>query len=238
VKCPSQLAKIQWPWALDTRHLEQQQLELDKGLAIGLPFDLTPQKITVLASLRAALPTVVDILTGASLQFSYLMLDWDDILGKRSHKTSDFELSFRFFGAHSRLLDAVDKFLIQSVCAVELGQLVQNGHNTITHSGLQDSNHAFGPGSAILAYHALGLEIGISGEQAYQYASQGLVTRIGLPHELAWEAMRERILITTQGETIFTRTHRVPDRSVELNSPQILPGPLLEVIVCIPIVDL
>jgi hypothetical protein len=117
--------------------------------------------------------------------------------------------------------------MIEALCADELGCLLR--HSMLSMDGLNESNLAFRPGCAILGYCAIGYSLGISGEEAFEFSNQGLLMRELSAHERAWEAMRQRMIMTVQAALEFKHSHRIPDLNVELPPISRLPGPLQQV---------
>jgi hypothetical protein len=229
-----QVAAIKWPWALDDTHLERRAhaQECAGILHFEVDPDLPPSRAKVLHHLRSQFFEISQVLEGFAPHFSNLMSDWDESLRKRKHKTSNPMLTHDFVHAHNlNLLDNADTFLVQDICVPELAQLMEKSQRL---EQPDMANLAFGPGAAMLVYLVLGFWLKISAESAYRLASQGLLIRNQSDYELAWAAMRERVLLGIMGESKFRDSHRIPDFTLELPPQlQVLPGPLLEVCRCI-----
>ena len=126
-------------------------------------------------------------------------------------------------------LDFVDRQLIEAICAPEVSQMLREVLGTSDPDGLEASSAAFGPGCVILVYCAVGHALGMTGEDAFEYESQGLLERNKSRHELAWEAMKARILMTVGEVFRFEQSHRIRDLSLNIPALQILPGPMIKV---------
>ena len=53
----------------------------------------------------------------------------------------------------------------------------------VSSGGINETDLAFGPGCAILSYCAIGYVMGISGEEAFELADQGLLFRDQTPYD-------------------------------------------------------
>ena len=126
-------------------------------------------------------------------------------------------------------MDRVDRHLLEALCTTELSTRLHGMLGEATANSLVASNCAFSVGSSILAYLVLGISLGVSGEQACEYDHQGLLFRPVSDHELAWTAIRERIMLNTEQSSQFEYTHRIPCKNLDIPEVQILPGPLLQV---------
>jgi hypothetical protein len=116
-------------------------------------------------------------------------------------------------------------FIIGNVCAEELTL----GFRARGLAHYNASEVILGPGAALLSYHALGFQLGISGEYAFQLSFQNLLLRDQTLYEFAWAAISKRTLTTVLAAVKLEDTHRIPDPSIELSPVQIREGPFFEV---------
>ena len=172
---------------------------------------------------------VISVLTATSTEFAPVMKDWIDEGDRRPSRRHTFARSFQFMDGSTWFLDIVDRKLIEAICAPEVAQMLHDILGTSDPNGLDASSATFGPGCAILAYCAVGHALGISGEDALEYESQGLLGRNKSKYELAWEAMNARILLTVDAVFRFEQSHRIRDLSLNILALQILPGPMIQV---------
>ena len=221
---------ILWPWALDSRNLESQQYQNDDASTPHIP-DLPVYKSNLLVQLRLLYPHVLATVTRRSPQFSWLMNEWDEYCqrcGTRGAKP--FHQSYLFFEMHgANLLDMVDRYLIEALCTSDLARLLEHEHHKPRVRGVLNSTIAFGVGSSIFTYHAIGISLGMSGEQASEYHGQELLFHPITDQELVWHAMIERVEVTPVQMSQFECTHRIPCHTIELPGIEILPGPVLKV---------
>ena len=68
--------------------------------------------------------------------------------------------------------------------------------------------------------------MGISGEEAFELADQGLLFHDQTPYNLAWQTMQQCLTLTPIEDAQFVLSHRIPDLSIELPVIQRLSGPL------------
>ncbi|KAF8478765.1 hypothetical protein JB92DRAFT_3279574 [Gautieria morchelliformis] len=193
-----QIPKLRWPADLDTRDLEAAEAQ---GLADDQIRDiLSPAKAAAHDYLCTVIDTVAEILAQPSrTPFNRLVDQWNERLAKRTRSTLDAGLTFDFFREHSQYLDNVDAYIIGSFCASRLPCVLRETHGIQGH--LEQTNLAFGPGCAILAYYLL---------------DQGDLYRPSSDHELVWEAMRGRVSLSVKGHDDFERTHRIMDTTIKL----------------------
>ena len=126
-------------------------------------------------------------------------------------------------------MDQVDRHLLEALCTTELSTRLHRTFGEATANSLLASNCAFSVGSSILAYHVLGISLGVSGKQACEYDCQGLLFRPVSHHESAWTAIRERILLNVEQSCQFEYMHWIPCKTLDILEVQVLPGPLLHV---------
>ncbi|KAF8508399.1 hypothetical protein JB92DRAFT_2832400 [Gautieria morchelliformis] len=208
-----QIPKLRWPADLDTRDLEAAEAQ---GLADDQIRDiLSPAKAAAHDYLCTVIDTVAEILAQPSrTPFNRLVDQWNERLAKRTRSTLDAGLTFDFFREHSQYLDNVDAYIIGSFCASRLACVLGETHGIQGH--LEQTNLAFGPGCAILAYYLLGNRLGLGAEETYVLADQGDLYRPSSDHELVWEAMRGRVSLSVKGHDDFERTRRIMDATIKL----------------------
>jgi hypothetical protein len=220
-----QIKPIAWPWALDTRQLEAQKVTSDGSIdtrELALPH----QKAAVLAHLLAQYDSVINILLSSrSTEFRMLLDDWSQTQASRSRFGSAWQTTYHFSRRHAQFIDRIDMFIIENVCAEEL-TLVFRARG-LAHCNA--SEVILGPGASLLSYHALGFQLGISGEYACQLSFQDLLLRDQTLYEFAWAAISKRTLTTVLAAVKLEDTHRIPDPSIELSPVQIQEGPFFEV---------
>lgn len=171
---------------------------------------------------------VVSILTGTSTKFGPVMKGWIYGGDRRPSWRHMFAWSFQFMDNSTSFLDFVDRQLIEAICAPEVSQMLCEVLGTSNPDGLEGSYAAFGPGCVILVYYAVGHALGMTGEDPFEYKSQGLA-RNKSRHELAWEAMKACILMTVGEVFRFEQSHHIRDLSLRIPALQILPGPMIKV---------
>lgn len=208
---------------------------MDQALTPFIP-DLPHEKAEMLARLRLAYASIIPILTNQSSDFAWLINEWRTFCENSQREANPFKKSYVFFEIHGgNIVDKVDRFLIEAMCASELSDLLysfQPDDGQSMETKLDTSNKLFGLGCSILAYHTLGISLGISGEEACEYEQQGLLFCAICDHKQAWDALKARTLLTPQQFSRFQHSHRISCSALNIPRIEILPGPHLEVCYC------
>ncbi|KAF8532355.1 hypothetical protein JB92DRAFT_2824453 [Gautieria morchelliformis] len=222
VKLNDGMATVQWlePAYRDFMNMATFDIpfaQCSEAIDPELPHELEAHEFNELAAM----------FTGTSCKYSAIMTEWQELerdRGPHPNLRNPFEPSYLFFSGHSYLLDDIYKYLIESQCGSSLASLLHQ--SMVSSSAVNEANLTFGPGCAILSYCAIGYAMGISGEEAFELAAQGLLFRDQSSYKLAWQAIRQRLTLTPIEDAQFVRSHRIPDTSIELPAVQILIGPL------------
>ncbi|KAF8582886.1 hypothetical protein K439DRAFT_1617927 [Ramaria rubella] len=167
---PSQLLPLVWPWVLDQHHLHENIDANDLNILEANTLQLSTQHAQLYGHLHSQLPHIQSMVTGSSEGFFDLMEEWQQDCKSHSHKGSTFFLSFAYF--HANLLDKIYIYIIEVVCSQQLAHHLQQ---CSLSQEIDSDELAFGPGSAMLAYFAIGFYLRTSPELAHLYASRGLL---------------------------------------------------------------